>query len=77
MKYLLIFVLLIAGCKEKTVSVTDTGEMWGYTSIDVIEFDGCEYVHFGSGEGSWGAHKGNCKNKIHKNDSVRVTGLYD
>jgi len=74
MKYLLIFALLMAGCKDDTVPTTYTNEYWGDTEIRIIEFDGCQYVKFGIGEGSFGAHKGNCKNKIHEygTDTMRV-----
>lgn len=27
---------------------------------------GCEYIVVNSGSSQWGAHKGNCKNPIHK-----------
>lgn len=32
----------------------------------VFYLDGCEYIRVGTGSNSWGAHKGDCKNPIHK-----------
>jgi hypothetical protein len=32
--------------------------------------EGCEYIVVGMGNASWGSHKGNCKNQIHKNEST-------
>jgi hypothetical protein len=36
------------------------------TNYDIYTLDGCEYVRFGHGNFSWGSHKGNCSNPIHK-----------
>jgi hypothetical protein len=32
----------------------------------VYTLEGCEYILVGSGNGQWGSHKGNCKNRIHQ-----------
>jgi hypothetical protein len=32
----------------------------------VYTLEGCEYIVVGAGRSQWGSHKGNCKNKIHK-----------
>jgi hypothetical protein len=32
----------------------------------VYTLEGCEYIKVGIGNTSWGSHKGNCKNPIHK-----------
>ena len=36
---------------------------------NVIEFTygGCTYIKVGYGQSTWGSHKGNCTNPIHKN----------
>jgi hypothetical protein len=36
---------------------------------NVIEFTygGCTYIKVGYGQSTWGSHKGNCANPIHKN----------
>lgn len=32
----------------------------------IYTLEGCEYIVVNSGSSRWGAHKGNCKNSIHK-----------
>lgn len=32
----------------------------------VYTLEGCEYIKVDVGNTSWGSHKGNCKNQIHK-----------
>jgi len=32
----------------------------------VYTLEGCEYILVGGGNGQWGSHKGNCKNRIHQ-----------
>jgi hypothetical protein len=34
--------------------------------VDIVIYDSCEYIVYGSGNNRWGSHKGNCKNPIHK-----------
>jgi hypothetical protein len=31
--------------------------------------EGCEYIMVNAGSLTWGSHKGNCKNPIHKQDA--------
>ena len=45
------------------------------TNYDIYTLDGCEYVKFGHGNFSWGSHKGNCANPIHKGPSSEVNRL--
>lgn len=33
----------------------------------VFTLEGCEYIKVDVGNTTWGSHKGNCKNPIHKN----------
>lgn len=68
MKYLLLFSIFAAmSCQDTTVTTKDTGHNWGGNDVEIIEFDSCEYVLFGNGtSASWGGHKGNCKNPVHK-----------
>jgi hypothetical protein len=40
-----------------------------FTNYDIYTIEGCEYVRFGRGNHSWGSHKGNCSNPIHKGPS--------
>lgn len=35
----------------------------------VYTLEGCEYILVGQGNFQWGAHKGNCKNPIHKENA--------
>jgi hypothetical protein len=66
MKHILIlFTLIATGC-EQTVGVRATGEYYNGSRIEIITFDGCEYVRFYNGNATWGAHKGTCNNPIHK-----------
>lgn len=37
-----------------------------YQNVTEFTYEGCEYIKVGSGQNAWGAHKGNCKNPIHK-----------
>lgn len=34
--------------------------------VKVYEYEGCEYIRVGVGHSTWGSHKGNCSNPIHK-----------
>jgi len=36
------------------------------TRMQVYSYEGCEYIVVGNKNRSWGSHKGNCKNPIHK-----------
>lgn len=45
------------------------------TNYGIYTLDGCEYVKFGHGNFSWGSHKGNCSNSIHKGQSYDVDTL--
>jgi hypothetical protein len=45
------------------------------TNYGIYTLDGCEYVKFGHGNFSWGSHKGNCSNPIHKEQSSGVDTL--
>lgn len=45
------------------------------TNYGIYTLDGCEYVKFGHGNFSWGSHKGNCSNPIHKGQSYDVDTL--
>lgn len=35
----------------------------------VYTLEGCEYIKVDVGNTSWGSHKGNCKNQIHKENA--------
>lgn len=61
-----IFAFLWTGCEDDTVHTSKTTEIYCTEPIQILTFEGCEYVKFSCGSGTWGAHKGNCKNPIHK-----------
>jgi hypothetical protein len=37
-----------------------------YQRVVEYTYEGCEYIKVGYSKSIWGAHKGNCKNPIHK-----------
>lgn len=55
--------------KEKNPRVVEVNNYIIYT------LDGCEYVRFNFGQSSWGGHKGNCSNPIHKGQHPSVYEL--
>lgn len=44
----------------------DSTSRYSDQNYKVYTLEGCEYVSIGYGKERWGSHKGNCKNKIHK-----------
>jgi hypothetical protein len=50
----------------KELENSDTTPYHRYYQIYTL--DGCEYIVVGIGSNTWGTHKGNCKNPIHKKD---------
>lgn len=65
--------ILLMGC-ETTVDKRSSGEVFNGQDILIVVFDSCQYVYFQNGNASWGGHKGNCNNPIHKrNDSEVLT----
>ncbi|MBF0235206.1 MAG: hypothetical protein HQK65_19560 [Desulfamplus sp.] len=78
---------LLTGCEEKTPKEVDTKvEQEAEMSIkqvtredvEVVVIDGCEYIIYketnGNNQGyGFMAHKGNCKNPIHKHNEVDST----
>ena len=37
-----------------------------HKNVTEFTYGGCEYIRVGYGQSSWGSHKGNCTNPIHK-----------
>ena len=78
---------LLTGCEEKAPKEVDTkvereAEMGikqvAIEDVEVVVIDGCEYIIYketsGSNQGyGFMAHKGNCKNPIHKYNKVDST----
>lgn len=53
------------GCLRTTVKYTKTEDKYCGSPIEIVKFQGCQYVLFSCGGGSWGSHMGNCDNPIH------------
>lgn len=78
---------LLTGCEEKAPKEVDTkveqeAEMSikqvAREDVEVVVIDGCEYIIYketnGNNQGyGFMAHKGNCKNPIHKHNEVDST----
>ena len=78
---------LLTGCEEKAPKEVDTkveqkAEMSikqvAIEDVEVVVIDGCEYIIYketsGSNQGyGFMAHKGNCKNPIHKHNEVDLS----
>ena len=77
MKRVLILIsitFLIAGCNEnlgpkapdsKRMEL-DSKSKYCDQNYKVYTLEGCEYILVGGGNGQWGSHTGNCKNRIHQ-----------
>lgn len=53
--------------KDKELPVVrDENHTFLTVPVRTITYDGCEYVIFSNGNDTWGSHKGNCNNSIHK-----------
>lgn len=78
---------ILTGCEEKAPKEVDTrvereAEMSikqvALEDVEVVVIDGCEYIIYketsGSNQGyGFMAHKGNCKNPIHKHNEVGLS----
>jgi hypothetical protein len=53
-------------CNQRPEGKENKTEIIEVTDYSIYTLDGCEYVRFGRGNYSWGSHKGNCSNPIHK-----------
>lgn len=63
--------LILIACEEANVSKISTqyNLMDGYSPLDLVVIDSCEYLLGQWGNGTVLTHKGNCKNhKINKQD---------
>lgn len=45
----------------KKVDKKQLKDVFAFSNVEVVEIDSCEYIYVPNGNGSWGAHKGNCK----------------
>jgi len=51
---------------EQPLELTKDSENY-YNRVMEYNYEGCEYIRVGYGQSTWGSHKGNCSNPIHKN----------
>lgn len=54
--------------KPHEMELDNTSRYWDQ-NYKVYTLEGCEYIVGGVGKAQWGAHKGNCKNQIHKQNA--------
>lgn len=59
--YTMLVAVFFVGCVNNDVPKKQIKEVIGFSNVEVIEIDNCEYIYIPSGNGSWGSHKGNCK----------------
>jgi hypothetical protein len=67
MKHLLLIIILLTSCHQPNVDKAHTKFVIkpGYSALEIVEIDRCQYLY-----GDWGGaivltHKGNCTNPIH------------
>jgi hypothetical protein len=58
MRYLLLLAILLASCEKETKFTKD--------NVVIVEYEGCEYIFLHDRYKGMSAHKGNCKNPIHR-----------
>jgi hypothetical protein len=69
---LIVGIVGLTGCQSEPNSANPHSKELDNTSpyynqkYEIYTFEGCEYIVGGVGTMRWGAHKGNCKNSIHK-----------
>ena len=56
---------------ERKIQAIDTNNTlklatYNYNGPSTYTYEGCEYIVVVNGSATWGSHKGNCKNPIHK-----------
>jgi len=71
--FVALVIFMITSCTRPTPSTIETennklSKNSEYYNTNVFEYtyEGCEYIRIDGGANAWGAHKGNCKNPIHK-----------
>lgn len=64
---LLMILFATSSCDtETTMPLNKTSEKIAGSSIYEATYDGCQYIIEAAGSSTWGSHKGNCNNPIHK-----------
>ena len=73
----IITTVVLNSCVEKEDTKSETPKVVEAKDQNymIYTLDGCEYVRFGFGQASWGGHKGDCNNPIHKGQHPDVYEL--
>jgi hypothetical protein len=69
-----LLLLSVASCREEPITVKPESSMeilsknhaLSYRTVTEVTYEGCEYIIIENGNGTWGSHKGNCKNLRHQ-----------
>ena len=56
----------ICGCNQTPEQWKNSSDRYWDNNNMITEVNGCEYICFYRGDATWGAHKGDCKNPIHR-----------
>lgn len=67
--------LVLNSCVEKKDVKQENPKSVEAEHYTIYTLDGCEYVRFDFGQTSWGGHKGDCSNPIHKGQHPSVYEL--
>ena len=71
----ILFIIPIVLMSLNSCNISPEEKVIEVTNYDIYTLDECEYVRFEHGNFSWGSHKGNCSNPIHKGQSSDVNTL--
>jgi hypothetical protein len=63
---LILSLIILVSCEDNLPKSSRPTVLSDFKDVEVMIYDSCEYVVAGRGKYQWGAHKGNCKNPIHK-----------
>jgi len=67
--------LVLNSCVENEDTKQKNPKVIEAENYIIYTLDECEYVRFGFGQASWGGHKGDCSNPIHKGQHPSVYEL--
>jgi hypothetical protein len=62
--------------KEKPIGLRQQSDDL-HKNVTEYTYGGCEYIRVGYGQSTWGSHKGNCTNPIHKKQKIIVVFISD
>jgi hypothetical protein len=72
-------IFMVTSCKPENYKEPNSTNLNRYELNSTSEYsdriystytlEGCEYIVVGYGNSTWGSHKGNCKNLIHKENA--------